>query len=384
MEENNNTIFLKGEFGIDITLVSVIAAYNSIGMPKDLTIKINSVGGCIDTGKQIETYIKGLGLDSITTYATEFCASMGSVIHSLGNKRLIEDSCLYMIHNPILVGYIEMNADDLEGEAKQMRELEKYALETYSLVVPNLPKDTISDLLRNNSYMSANTATSLGFCTEVIDTGSEQSPYAEMKAKAVAYFKNDNTNTNNMKDNKDALSTLDKIKAVLGIDVPKTVLELILTKADGMQLTFPDLAEGDTPVVKTEESKGSMAVDEEGKPVDGDVLMNDTETYVYDNGELIEIKPAVEEPATEEDEPAEEAGSLDTLLQALTDFKTSQDEKFALLTDSNTLLKTELEELKKNVGTPSLKTDLKNPKTNTKTDDDSGTNSSKYFAYINK
>ena len=124
------------------------------------------------------------------------------------------------------------------------------------------------------------------------------------------------------------------------------VKALVIQDGKANELNFQDLAEDAEPKVRTEEEAGDKAVDSEGKPVEGDVVMTDGSTWKFEAGELIEIVP-VEEEVVEED-VVEEEFDVEALIATLTETITAK--LSTELKEENNSLRTEIKALKKLVG----------------------------------
>ena len=83
------------------------------------------------------------------------------------------------------------------------------------------------------------------------------------------------------------------IKAVKGFISDTEVVALVLQDANGLEITFPDVADDASPII------GDMATIE-GQPANGEYLSPTGETWVFLEGALTEVKPAVEETPEEE------------------------------------------------------------------------------------
>jgi hypothetical protein len=162
-----------------------------------------------------------------------------------------------MIHFPLVQDFTG-TADQLEFVSKELRSLEIDFTNFYKTYL-DLPKETIAQLLKKESFLSSDEALSLGFATEIKEP-----------LKAVAYYLKENTN------------------------MSKKIIALVIQDANGIEIDFPDLKDGDAPIVKTDEVTGSKA-EIDSKPANGDYLRPDGETMVFDNGELIEIRPKGDE-----------------------------------------------------------------------------------------
>ena len=122
--------------------------------------------------------------------------------------------------------------------------------------------------------------------------------------KAVAFF-----NPNNNKMNQQEIENLIEKKNVSIMDTFKAwfkkttkFVAMFVTDANGVQIEFPDVADGVEPEV------GDVAKSADGTELNGEVVMATGETYVFEANVLTEKRPKEEEVETEvetETEPTE-------------------------------------------------------------------------------
>jgi len=117
--------------------------------------------------------------------------------------------------------------------------------------------------------------------------------------KAVAYLKKDNLNNDNQMTENDKSWIEEKFSGILNLikgKEPKkgfnvvslkkgTIVNVDVTDANGVIITFPDVADGAMPTI------GDIATID-GKPAEGEYLMPDGNTYVFVDGELTQVVEA--------------------------------------------------------------------------------------------
>ena len=145
---------------------------------------------------------------------------------------------------------------------------------------------------------------------------------------------------------------LTKLANALGFDTeqkPETVA-LVLQDANGVEIDFIELAEGDTPEV------GAKA-EIDGKPAEGEHVSPDGTKWVFEGGELKEIVPAETEEAPAEEAPVE-AKEEEIDIQALVDqiTKNSVEAIQAKMQENLNAQATEMKELKKLIGSKEIET----------------------------
>ncbi|MFI8379610.1 Clp protease ClpP [Leeuwenhoekiella sp. NPDC079379] len=287
------TIYINGVIGQDTVLLDVIRQFKSFKKPTAVTVVIDSVGGCVDTGMSIYNYLRNLQLP-ITTVATK-AYSIAASIFMAGDERLIAENGDMMIHFPWVDGF-SGGADALEGVAKELRAIENDFVDFYSIYT-DIDKASIKKLLQNETFLDGSEAMNLGFSTGI-----------KQQLKAVALYNNkEKEEENNMTKSQKFIKVLNEF---FSDKIEINALEV--ADANGDIINFPDLETDELPVVKTDEMEGSKAVDADGKPIEGERISTDGSVWVFIAGELIEIKEAV----TEEDTVEEEVVTEDAVAEA--------------------------------------------------------------------
>ena len=301
---NKATIFINGVIGEDTDLLDVIRQFKSFKKPSEVEVIIDSVGGEVDEGQSIYSYLRNLQLP-ITTKAT-MAYSIAASIFMAGDKRLLaEGEDRFMIHLPW--ASMTGNSSDFEYVARQLKEIETNFINFYS-VYTSIDKKTVEKLLQKETFLSASNAVEMGFATDTFTS-----------IKAVAFY------NNNKENNEKEMTKTDKFLKALasfisGTDLQKDVekdLEinaLTLQDANGVEVTFPDLSTGDTP------SEGD-SVEAEGD----EILMPDGSKIMVEDGKVKEILPAPEEQVEETSEDAETSEDEANAVEE-TEIETSEDE----------------------------------------------------------
>jgi len=284
------TILIEGVVGVDSTLVDVISQFTSYNEPTEIEVIIDSVGGYVAVGNSINAYLNGLGLPISTVAIKAYSIAASIFINGDEGKRSFASNAVaqpFMIHPP-LAQNVTGGAELLEGYAAQLREIKAEFVELYSTKLPNIPADTLEDLISNETYLTAEEAVSLGFAN-----------FIEEPLKAVAM-----------------LNEPEQLNKNTFMNELKKQLSAIIARLSGLELTdgtndsvvdFYELEEGETPSV------GDKArVD--GVDAEGEIVMPSGETFVFgDGGELSEIKPKEEEESEDPDSEAAPAEQNETV-----------------------------------------------------------------------
>lgn len=262
------TIYINGLIGSYETekgteLIDIIQQVKAQAGATSFRVHINSEGGVVDTGFDIFNYLKSLQVP-ITTVGSGLVASIATVIFMAGDKRILTSGTQFMIHSPM--GGIDGTADEIEAYAQSVRDCENKLIKFYTNQT-GLGTDAIAPLLRNETWLTEDQATSLGFATALNEP---------ILAKAYLKLNNDKPMT---KEDKSWIE--EKFSAILN-SFKKQIVNVVLQDANGVAIDFTEVAEGETPAV------GAVATID-GQPADGEYVMPDGSTFIFVAGELTEI-----------------------------------------------------------------------------------------------
>lgn len=139
---------------------------------EELTIRINSYGGYVDSAQNIcETIIEKAGESKITTLNTGDCMSAATLIYLLGEERKWDASKGdFLIHNPWC--YNCGDAQAMYECADSLRDLEDYFAEVYAMTT-EADKQAIKDIMATDKPMKADDMLAMNFCTELINKSNE-------------------------------------------------------------------------------------------------------------------------------------------------------------------------------------------------------------------
>jgi ATP-dependent Clp protease protease subunit len=221
-----------------------------------LHIIISSPGGDGELAFDMHDYLRGLKRQIVTECKVQ-CASAASILFLSGDKRIA--GCPIMIHNPWTRA---------EGDGAQLREaaawVEKFEkrCEKFYSEKTGLDEETVSNLMKKETYIGPHQAVSLNFATEA-------------KQIAMALI---NSNTN--------LKIKKMAKTKKGGNKLQQILALLLGEDDIVNMLDLTAANGDTIVVDREE--GEPQVGDSASP-DGSHVMPDGSTIVIAEGVITEI-----------------------------------------------------------------------------------------------
>ena len=132
---------------------------------ENINVYINSNGGVVDTAIAINNALRRHKA-KVTVNIDGIAASAATLITCAGDTVRMPKNALFMIHNPSTIAM-----GDSEEMRKQADVLEKYKnsiTETYLQKV-NIDKEKLSELMDNESWLSAEEALKYGFIDEIIE-----------------------------------------------------------------------------------------------------------------------------------------------------------------------------------------------------------------------
>lgn len=149
--------------GIDA--VMVLDAIKDLGDAESVDVHLNSPGGIISEGIAIYNALKRLKA-KVTTYNDGLAASMGSIIFQAGDRRVMAEGSMLMIHDPISL--IWGNAAEMRKEAKVL-ETHKETLMSIYLNSGFLDgdKERLSRLMSREAWLKGEKAVEEGLADEV-------------------------------------------------------------------------------------------------------------------------------------------------------------------------------------------------------------------------
>jgi ATP-dependent protease ClpP protease subunit len=318
------TIHINGVIGKEIDLLGVIRQFKSFKKPSEVEVLINSVGGNVDIGKDIFSYLRELNLP-ITTVATK-AYSIAASIFMAGDIRLLEEgSKKFMIHMPW--GNVSGGRKQFEIATKQLKEVEDEFIAFYSIYT-EVDDNSVRRLLENETFLSAQ---------EAVDMGLATGTYKQLEA--VAYYNNENEKNNIMTKTDKLLQAFSEFLGNKPEDkeeeVKVEVQALVVQDANGEDVSFPDLEEGDAP------SEGDKVEAE-----DGEILMPDGSKVVVKEGVVDSIIPA-----EKEEEPAEDVPTDADFAKLLEEMEAKIFNKVeAKFTEKEDKMQVEINALRKEVG----------------------------------
>ena len=185
---------------------------------ENINVYINSNGGVVDTAIAINNALRRHKA-KVTVNIDGIAASAATLITCAGDTVRMPKNALFMIHNPLTIAM-----GDSEEMRKQADVLEKHKnsiLETYLQKV-NIDKEKLSELMDNETWLSAEEALEYGFIDEIIENADiqvvENKVISNNMVFNMAEFKNFNVDKNIKNNGKGSEKMKEKLEEAI-IDI---------------------------------------------------------------------------------------------------------------------------------------------------------------------
>ena len=170
--QNKASMYIDGEIvtdeweDSDTSAAGFRDALKSLGDVKTINLHINSPGGSVFEGIAIYNMLKQNSAH-INVYVDGLAASISSVIAMSGDAIFMPSNAMMMIHNPwtMAVG----NASELRKQADDLDRITESSVQTYlAKAGDKLDKDTLKQLMDDETWLTAQEAVDYGLADEVI------------------------------------------------------------------------------------------------------------------------------------------------------------------------------------------------------------------------
>lgn len=145
---------------------------------KNLNVHINSYGGAVAEGLAIYNTLKNHSAH-VTTICDGFACSAASVIFMAGDKRIMNEASLLMIHNAWT--YASGNADDLRKEAEDLDKITEASVNAYMSRV-SISEEDLKKKMDDETWITAEEAVADGFATGIMEDDDEGAKQSAMKS----------------------------------------------------------------------------------------------------------------------------------------------------------------------------------------------------------
>lgn len=141
----------------------LISKIKALGNIKNITLRINSIGGDVFEAQAMYNYLKSHPAN-ITVRIDGLAASAASVVAMAGNKIIMPSNALMMIHNP--AGGVWGEAEDMRGTAEILDKIRDTIANVY-IAKTGLEREKVIAMMDAETWLDANEAHELKFCDEV-------------------------------------------------------------------------------------------------------------------------------------------------------------------------------------------------------------------------
>lgn len=174
-EEKSAELILYGSIGSDeywddISDKAFKQDIENLGDVENITLHINSPGGSVFSAIAIANTLKNHKA-KVTANIDGLAASAATIITSACDIVRMPKNAHFMIHNPMTFAY--GNNQDMKKTLNMLNKVKDSIIETY-LYKSNTDKETLSELMNEETWMDAETAKGYGFIDEIIDEEIEE------------------------------------------------------------------------------------------------------------------------------------------------------------------------------------------------------------------
>lgn len=174
-EEKSAELILYGSIGHDedwddISDKAFKRDIENLGDVENITLHINSPGGSVFSAIAIANTLKNHKA-KVTANIDGIAASAATIITSACDIVRMPKNAHFMIHNPMTFAY--GNNQDMEKTLNMLNKVKDSIIETY-LYKSNTDKETLSELMNEETWMDAETAKGYGFIDEIINEEIEE------------------------------------------------------------------------------------------------------------------------------------------------------------------------------------------------------------------
>ena len=162
---SNNQQEVYDYFGMEaVSAKSVVDAFPEDG--SDVVLEVNSNGGLVTVGSEIYTALRSYS-GRVTVEVTGMAASAASVAIMGADSVRISPTAQIMIHKALLP-WVSGNSDDLDKASNALKASDRSIVNAY-VSKTGLEESVIIDMMKNETFMSAEEAVEKGFADEVMN-----------------------------------------------------------------------------------------------------------------------------------------------------------------------------------------------------------------------
>lgn len=162
---SNNEYEVYEFFGLEAVSAKSITDQFPEDINEDITLEVNSNGGLVSVGSEIYTALKNYN-GHVTAEVTGMAASAASVAIMGADTVKMSPTAQIMIHKALLTR-ASGNSDDLEKAVNALKSSDQSIINAY-ISKTGLSEDEIFEMMKNETFMSANEAIEKGFADELM------------------------------------------------------------------------------------------------------------------------------------------------------------------------------------------------------------------------
>lgn len=162
---SNNEYEAYEFFGLEAVSAKSITDQFPDDINEDITLEVNSNGGLVTVGSEIYTALKH-HKGHVTVEVTGMAASAASVAIMGADTVKMSPTAQIMIHKALLTR-ASGNSDDLEKAVNALKSSDQSIINAY-VSKTGLSEDEIFEMMKNETFMSANEAIEKGFADEIM------------------------------------------------------------------------------------------------------------------------------------------------------------------------------------------------------------------------
>lgn len=162
---SNNEYEVYEFFGLEAVSAKSITDQFPEDINEDIVLEVNSNGGLVTVGSEIYTALKNYD-GHVTAEVTGMAASAASVAIMGADTVKMSPTAQIMIHKALLTR-ASGNSDDLEKAVNALKSSDQSIINAY-VSKTDLSEDEIFEMMKNETFMSANEAIEKGFADELM------------------------------------------------------------------------------------------------------------------------------------------------------------------------------------------------------------------------
>lgn len=153
-------------WGDEVTPKDFKADLDALGDISTLDVYINSPGGDVFAGQAIYSMLKRCKAQ-VNVYVDGLAASAASLVAMSGDKIIMPENAMMMIHNAWTI--VQGNANDLRKQADAMDKVDASIKTAYLSKASDLTQDKLSEMMDAETWLSAQEAVDMGLADEIED-----------------------------------------------------------------------------------------------------------------------------------------------------------------------------------------------------------------------